>query len=135
MRNRFIAAVVVASLASWSGSTSLAATLEAWSTPISHAAPHHSCCPDGHKQLVPAIFFAITPATAPCGNQHPCCVKPVPESSPLLPTANRSTPPGSGGASEIMAEQNLSEKKAPVLQPLGRDTYDFYSVRSTVLRI
>lgn len=129
-----MAALVVASLASGSAFAPTAGWFGVWSVPIYHAA-NHSCCPDGHKQLLSVVFFAVTPASAPCGNQHPCCLKPVPESSPSLPATGARTTPESGRASLIAAEQNLFEKKARMFHALGSDPYDFYSVRSTVLRI
>jgi len=59
----------------------------------------------------------------------------VPGSSPSLPATSGRTAPDSGRTYGILGEQSLCEEKAPVLLAFGRDAYDFYLMRSTVLRI
>lgn len=138
MHNRFIAVLLLASFANWSMPASLASSLQvpklASAAAQSRAGHDHSCCPGVHSQLS-LISVALVPASMPCGSQHPCCAKSAPENPPSLPTANTVTSPGFIGVLVAIEKESLRTRSSASPEALGRDAFEFYSVRSTVLRI
>src|SRR5580765_7879835 len=110
MKSRFIAALMLATLA-------LCSAPAAWAAPSSSdtdktnqaAGQDHSCCPRGHSRFVPPVFVKPAPASMPCGDQHPCCAKQGPENSPSLPATTRLAEPGSDTVVVAIADQLCDE--------------------------
>ena len=138
MHNRFIAVLLLASFANWSMPASLASSLQvpklASAAAQSRTGHDDSCCPGVHSQLS-LISVALLPASMPCGSHHPCCAKSAPENPPSLPTANTVTSPGFSGVPVAIEKESLRTRSSASPEALGRDAFEFYSVRSTVLRI
>jgi len=137
MKKRFIAAIVLASLALWSAPASAQqpSAMNAEKPARQAGSTHdHSCCPGIHSRFVPPLFVAPAPAAMPCGEQHPCCAQPAPQSSPALPAASTNLRPGSGGVAVTIAEQHRDSRNRTVAEA-GSNPFQSYSERSTVLRI
>jgi len=141
MKEKFIAAVVLASLALWSVPAAFASTLHPGSSISEKPAEQiasgrdHSCCPGFHSRIVLPLFVTPAPAEMPCGDQHPCCAKPAPQNSPALPAAGPTVRPGSEGAPVAIADQYGDGRARIAAEATGRNPFQPYSVRSTVLRI
>lgn len=140
MKHRFIAALLLASLALSSVPVALASSLTTGpSTAVKPAerspskAHDHSCCPGVHATLVPPVFVKLAPADLPC-DEHPCCAKPGPANPPSLPAATRLARPDLQG---ILA--TLPGHPSNTLNRFTSETssnfFPSYSARSTVLRI
>lgn len=138
MRERFIAAMVLASLV-WS-CVPMLAMMPAAAMP--HASPHHaaagthdhSCCPGVHSQRVPPIFVKAAPGGMPCDEQHPCCARQGPENPPSLPATTRSRP-DSHAVAAIVADHSRVSPARIAVTGFGRATWQPQFERSTVLRI
>ena len=145
MRHRFIAALLLASLALSSVPVSLASSLATGSStlgsstavkppePLPSKAHDHSCCPGVHSTLVPPVFVKLAPADLPC-DEHPCCATPGPENSPSLPAATRLARPDLQGILATLPD-HLRNTLNRVTSETSSNFFPTYSVRSTVLRI
>jgi hypothetical protein len=140
MKHRFIAALLLASLALSSVPVSLASSLAAGSSTAvkpaepSSSNPHdHSCCPGVHSTFVPPVYVKLAPADLPC-DEHPCCVKPGPENPPSLPAATRLARPDLQGTLATLPD-HLTNTLNRVTSETSSNFIPTYSVRSTVLRI
>src|SRR5579864_7033624 len=137
MHTRFIAVLLLFTLANWSMPGSRASFLQVPKMASADAQPRaghdHSCCPGIRSQLA-LISVALVPASMPCGSHHPCCAKSAPENPPSLPTANTVTSPDFSGVPVAIEKESLRTISASP-EALRRDVFEFYSVRSTVLRI
>lgn len=138
MHIRFIAVLLLASLANWNMPTSLASSLHVPKLASAAAQPRaghdHSCCPGTHSHLS-LMFVALAPSSMPCGSHHPCCAKSAPENPPFLPAVNTVTSPGSSGVPVAVEKESLRIRSSAFPEASSRDAFEFYSVRSTVLRI
>lgn len=133
MWNRTIAALVVVSLVGSSLPLALAASNVMPPSIASQAAKDHSCCP-GMPAKIPIALGSLAPASMPCGGQHPCCAGQGQENPPSLPVMNRSMVSGLDGTSA--AAEKETHPTPLTAAPGGSDcALDFYSLRSTVLRI
>ena len=138
MKKKFIAAVVLASLALWSVPLALASSPQMSAaqkaSPAAPAKHDHSCCPGVHSQFVRPLLAVPSPAEIPC-EQHPCCVRPAPQNSAALPAAKTTIRPGSDGVPVAISDQHRDEQSRPVAESAGNKLFDCYFLRSTVLRI
>ena len=90
MRTGSMAALLLLTMVSWVGSfaqvspTSDGAKNESQRTSLgAHSA--HDCC--GSLQILPTKpVLPLKPASMPCGDEHPCCVRPGPQTTPNLPS-------------------------------------------------
>src|ERR1700747_93044 len=90
MRTRSMAALLLLTIVSWAGSFAQVPGgrdhlegVRQRTSPSVHRA--HDCC--GSLQILltkPALPFK--PASMPCGDEHPCCVRPAPQTTPILPS-------------------------------------------------
>lgn len=135
MKTRIIAVLIVGSL--FSSSVPLAMTLSAGVAPHSSrqrvsTAPDHSCCPGSHLTL-PVQLVLEPQAPMPCGEQHPCCVRPGRENPASLPATTSSSIPFQQVAVAVLERSQPTVLSAA----LSFDTpfSPPYSQRSTVLRI
>lgn len=141
MKKRFIAAIVLASLAEWSvpvafASAPLSRSSTSEKSAQQTAATHDaSCCPGVPSRFEPPVFVTAAPAEMPCGEQHPCCAKPAPPNSPGLPAPNSTVRRGSDGAPVTIADQHRDGRPRIAAGTSGSNPFQPYSVRSTVLRI
>lgn len=137
MKKKFIAAVVLASLALWSAPLALASSpqMAAKKQATTASAMHdHSCCPSLHSRLIRPLFIASSPAEKPC-DQHPCCVRPAPQNTAALPAAKTTIRPGFDGVPLAIADQHRDEQSRPVAASAGNNPFQSYFLRSTILRI
>jgi len=140
MKKRFIAAVVLASLALWSAPIAFASPMQPeTSTAQKPVEPSSStnvpdCCPGVHSRFVPPLAVIPSPAEVPC-EQHPCCAKQAPQNSPALPAASARVRPRSEGVPVAIAEQHRDDRPGVTAEATGSNPFRLYSVRSTVLRI
>ena len=133
MKSRFIAALMLATLALWERAAGMGGFLLCYAG--EEAAGHdHSCCPKVHSRFVPPVFVKPGPASMPCGDQHPCCAKPGPENPPSLPATTRLAAPGSDGMVVAIADQLRDEATLVAMLASDRNPLRSYSARSTVLR-
>src|SRR6266567_1311464 len=111
MKNRFIAALMLACLAMWSVPGAVAAssssTAQKSGQPVSER--NHSCCPSVHSRFVPPLFVKPGPASMPCGEQHPCCARQGPENLPSLPATTRLAGRGSDGVLTTIADHRRDD--------------------------
>lgn len=143
MRNRFIAAVVLASLACSSVPASFASAKSSASLnshrpsqPSPSAAQHHSCCPGFHSSFVDQLFVELSPVPEmPCGDRHPCCERQAPQNPPALTAALRVERPRSQSESARVADPNVSCGTDIAADTSEISFFPSYFVRSTVLRI
>ena len=133
MWNRSIAVLVVVLLAGSSLPLALASSNAMPPSIASHAANDHSCCP-GMLAKIPIVLVNLTPLSMPCGGQHPCCAGRGHENPPSLPAVNRSTVSALDGTSAAAEKEVLPTQRSAAPGWSDR-TFDFYSLRSTVLRI
>jgi len=140
MRKKVIAALVLASLAVWSVPVSFASAKR--SAPLNYngrqpspaAAQHHSCCPGFHSPFVEQLFAELAPVPEmPCGDQHPCCARQVPENPPALTAASRVERPGSQSDFVSVTNPNASRGGAIAVETSG--FFPPHFARSIVLRI
>lgn len=89
MKTRFIAAALVL-ISLWSLGAPLVLAASAKRTT---ASGKHACCPGVHSAFALHIFLSSSPATMPCGGQHPCCAKQAP-AKPALLALNQENRPG-----------------------------------------
>jgi hypothetical protein len=138
MRNRLIAVIVLASLAGSAMPISLLTAVEAMAMPGTasrHAATkRHSCCPGVHAQMASAVFLTFDPAAMPCGGQHPCCAKQTPENLPSLPAASQRVTRDPSAVAVTIAGEQLP-KTFLLRDARAGHRFEFYSLRTTVLRI
>lgn len=52
-------------------------------------ADDHSCCPRSRPQISPILFLAINSTAMPCGEQHPCCIRPAPLNPSTVPVETK----------------------------------------------
>ena len=139
MKNRFTAAVVLASLALWSVPAALASSLQPATSvaekPVEPASSTHGhdCCPGVHSRFVPPVLVT-PPAEVPC-EQHPCCAKQAPQNSPALPVVSARLRPGSDGGPLTIEERHADGRSRVKPEATCTNPFRLYSVRSTVLRI
>ncbi|HEX4785634.1 MAG TPA: hypothetical protein VH350_14930 [Candidatus Sulfotelmatobacter sp.] len=96
--------------------------------------PHnHSCCPDAPARF--ALLIVTPVSTMPCGEQHPCCAKQVPENPPALPIATSTQKPNPSGVPMAMADQTQGSRAPISAESAGSNPFHAYSGRNTVLRI
>lgn len=140
MKKRFIAAVVLASLALGSAPIAFASPMQPQSSTVqkpvepSSSMRNHDCCPGVHSRLVLPVAVIPSPAEVPC-EQHPCCAKQAPQSQPALPAASTRVRPASEGVPVVMAEPHRDGPTHATIGATGNNPFQPYSVRSTVLRI
>jgi hypothetical protein len=140
MKKRFIAGVVLASLALWSVPVAFASLLQPASSveqkPVepSSSMHDHDCCPGVHSRLALPAAVIPYPAEVPC-EQHPCCAKQAPQSQPALPAASTRVRPGSEGVPVVISEQHRDGRTRAAIEATCDNPFQLYSVRSTVLRI
>lgn len=146
MKKKFIAAVVLASLAFWCVPEALAATWHSGSSdlgssvpersarPVASSAHDHSCCPGVRSHFASLLFVMPTPAAMPCSDQHPCCAKQGRDTPPALPSANR-TERRSLGALVAIVDLTHNGRTRTATKALVSNPFQSYAVRSTVLRI
>jgi hypothetical protein len=136
MRKRIPATLILASLLCWSALPALALP-ELGGRPAkdnpSHSARSHSCCPGSHPQIALAVFSTPPPANMPCSDR-PCCVRQGPENLPSLPALNKVLRPDSQPIHVGSELGNLTARGRMHAETLIRNAFEFYSVRSTVLR-
>jgi hypothetical protein len=132
-----MAALIALTLVSWVGSFAQSADGaldQIVSKPKPGAADHrgHDCC--AHQKGFPTIAaIPVQPADMPCGDEQPCCVRPVPQNVPNLPTGNGQRPP----AEQIRAfrvDASLAPDRIVAASENPRTPRD-PSQLSTVLRI
>lgn len=140
MKNRLIAAVMLASLACWSvpgafASATTSRTAARIAQNSSSNRPGHSCCPEVHSKFVPPMFAAFTPLEPPCGDRHPCCARRGPENPAAIPATTRIERSDSQIGTWIATDSESCMRT--VSAPLGVDSDAILSQarRSTVLRI
>lgn len=139
MKKRFIAAIVLATLAVGvaplgfaAESRQTAATAQKRTEPGS-AMQDHSCCPGIHSQhLLPVVM--PSPAEVPC-EQHPCCAKQAPQHESALPATNTTMRRGSERVIAAFVERQCDDRDTAVAEPVGGIPLKLKFVRSTVLRI
>src|SRR5580700_539325 len=138
MRSRPMAALIALTLVSWVGSFAQAtdgALNQAVASPKPVAVDHHEheCC--GHQKAQPAgEALPFQPAGMPCGNEHPCCIRPMPQNVPGLPSTSNHEPP-SGESRILEAATSIPSGSAAELGSVIPYTYRDCSSLSTVLRI
>jgi hypothetical protein len=136
MRTRPMAALLVLTLVSWVGSFAQASEgvhpAPIQQKPIRHQHGHHCCWPQQVVMVQPAL--PPQPAGRPCGNEHPCCVRPAPENTPSLPsTFGPQRPAGKALATLFFAPNIGPSRRLP--EPERRHTLGNHSQFSTILRI
>ena len=137
MRKRVIAVVVLVALAL--GTVPLAFSSSARPVPATvqksaesgSEAQDHSCCPGIHSRFVVPVVMP-SPAEVPC-EQHPCCAKQAPQHQPALPAVRTTTRPGSEGVPVTVVHHDYHGTNS-ASEVIGKNPFEFYSVRSTVLR-
>lgn len=84
-----MAALLVLTMVSWVGSFAQTADTSAHAKPVAQFTPDsypaHSCC--APLQEIMERFIPNNPAGMPCGDEHPCCVRPEPQNTPNLPSS------------------------------------------------
>src|SRR3954451_20355540 len=138
MKNRFISVVVLASLSCWSFPTASAVVSQPRSQSMqeprqtsAHESHDHSCCPDIH--LYRSRLFELTPASSPC-EQHPCCVKQMPENTASGSPVTRIPRPDSKGGHEAVTNQSGDDRMHGAGSFANR-ALQSYPTFSAVLRI
>lgn len=139
MRKRIFAALVAASMICWSmaplvaSSWTMRTASQRAGTESSSPAHQHSCCPG--IQSSPVLLATLPPMTMPCGDRHPCCVQQGPENSPALPAVKNSARPDLRHLPAASGDPDLGAPHENSNLSAARHTFQFYSDRSTVLRI
>jgi hypothetical protein len=142
MKNRLIAAVVVALLSWQSVGAVVASPLRPGISTTGTAANQtpsrvhgHSCCPHIQIRFAPPLFVMPAPAAMPCGEQHPCCARQGHENPQSLPAASTSSRPDGNGVSIPIADQRRDNRTRTAAEVEGSNPFQSYCTRSTVLRI
>jgi hypothetical protein len=86
MRSRPMAALLVLTMVSWVGSFAQTAGTPAHAKPVAQFTPDshatHNCCAPLLERFIPD-----KPEGMPCGDTHPCCVRPELQNTPNLPSS------------------------------------------------
>jgi len=134
MLKRVLVTLILASMVCGLVPPAWTSSLAAMAVP-GHARHGHSCCPAVSPGIDLAGWAQPVLAKLPCGGTLPCCVQPLPQNSPSLPAASRVLRPDSRGIPLAIEHNPLPGVRwALATGVLGRSAFDFYSVRSTVLR-
>jgi hypothetical protein len=85
-----MAALLLLTMVSWVGSfaqvSSAADRARDVSQGTSSSAHHaHDCC-GSLRTLLKKPALPVNPVSMPCGDEHPCCVRPGPQTTPNLPS-------------------------------------------------
>jgi hypothetical protein len=109
MFRRLIAGTVLVLLCCWSVPVARASVRPAddlaAQKPHSSIRHNHSCCPNMRTRFEPSVVVTLAPSKMPCGDQHPCCARQVPDSPPLLSAISRMPRPDSGGLLMALPDQ------------------------------
>jgi hypothetical protein len=138
VRQRFIAALVLASLSCWSIPFALASSPQADSSSRSQKQKHaadHACCPHLSSRSLPELFVNLAPGRMPCGSEHPCCVKQAPSESPALPATIRIPLPGADQLTVAILDDSSRNRTRSMAEFSENTPFPSYFERSTVLRI
>jgi hypothetical protein len=141
MNRRCIAALLLGSLLWWSvplvfAAKALLAQESAQaaqkSSPSSPAPAHkHDCCPGFHPAFSSPVFIK-GPASLPCGDEHPCCVRPRPDNTPLPGSGVSQLDPGA--RVELLPDHVYQRPALVVADAFKSKSFPSYFERSTVLR-
>ena len=138
MRQKLIAAVVIAFLACWSvppGWTMSHPASDLQNDKTSASAAHrHSCCPTVSKAFFTLSFVDSVPASLPCNDNHPCCLRQSPDRPLSLPGSTKISGPDWNTLDSVRADAARSEG-SPADNPVSRGNLQHQSFPSTVLRI
>jgi len=134
MRSRPMAAFLVLMMVSWVGSFAQTADTSVQTSPVAQSTPDghhtHNCCgPLGAFLVRPTL--PEKPAGMPCGDEHPCCVRPGPQNTPNLPSSCGQQESSEGSVRVFAASEEDPMKTEADGQTSTRRTFKF----STVLRI
>lgn len=138
MGKRIAAALVVASTICWSlapVSSSLVLRASRSNNVKSVSTHQHDCCPHGKKPTIPVMLAALSPATMPCGDQHPCCIQQAPDRSPALPVAKADSRPDSTNFTLIVASASYGSSLTANIETPREPAFESALPQSTVLRI
>jgi len=143
MFRRFMIALVMFSLALLSGPGALTSlsllhfsnAAKTKSQETAETAQNHDCCPKADRSFVSPSLPGIQPSAMPCGEQHPCCAKQVPQESPALPVALQGQRSDSSNSPVVMADHIRDPQNGTFTKAYGTAALPLYSTRSTVLRI
>ncbi len=93
----------------------------------------HRCC---HSSAAPTLEIALPPMPEgmPCGDRHSCCVRPVPASSPNLPSVSSPSRPAIHRGAVPLSQFDQSRCRFATITSRNRDVLP-YGLFSTVLRI
>jgi hypothetical protein len=112
MKNRLIAACVLAWLTVWSVPAAVASWHQAVSSTVQGPArqaassgPHHWCCPHVHLRFLPPLLQMPVTATMPCGDKHSCCRKQLSGNQAFLAAAAGTARPGPQGLLVTVADR------------------------------
>ena len=131
MWNRLLVAVILASMI-------CGLVPPVWASSVSATAVYghkrdHSCCPHGASKSAATLAQSV-PALPPCGGTAPCCVQPRPENPPALPSVSNVLRPELKAMPATIDDDPLPDGRWLATEARWRDAFEFYSVRSTVLR-
>ena len=138
MRTRPMAALMALTLVSWVGSFAQATDgsltqVAASPKPAATDYHEHDCC--GHRKAQPGgKALPFQPAGMPCDDEHPCCVRPIPQNVPSLPSPSNHQPP-SDESRILEAATSIPSGSAAELSSVLPFTFRDDSSLSTVLRI
>jgi hypothetical protein len=138
MRTRPMAVLMALTLVGWVGSFAQAMDgaldqIVCKPKPVATDYHEHDCC--GHRKAQPAgEAFPFQPAGMPCGDEHPCCVRPIPQNVPSLPSTSNQQPP-SDESRILEAATSIPSGSAAELGSVLPFTFHDDSSLSTVLRI
>lgn len=139
MAKKVRVAAVLFSMLSWSMQPLMASSLamssqENKNSTLAYQQAHqHSCCPRVHSQAGLTILATLPPPAMPC-DRHPCCVQQGPDNSPALPAVQSDSRPDSKQLQASHGIPNPGSSRHISTEP-SQNVFDFYAVRSTVLRI
>lgn len=133
-----MAALLALTLVSWVGSFAQATDgglnpIARGPKPVATGHRDHDCC--GHQKAQPAsTALPFQPAGMPCGDEHPCCVRPIPQNVPSLPSTSNHQPPSDESPALAGAASIPAESAAEFGGVSPHTLRDYFSL-STILRI